>query len=84
MDNLETCGFPYISIYPTWIHDESRGFLWIHVMWFVTGYLENLGKPWKTLELFRFPRVSMIYDVDFPVDFIHKKISDTGLDIWKR
>ena len=42
-------------------------------MWYVTGYLENLGKPWKALELFRFPRVSMIYDVDFPVDFIRKK-----------
>src|SRR2546423_12546895 len=53
--------------------------MWISIhfhipyMWFVTGYLENLGKPWKALELFRFPRVSMIYDVDFPVDFLWKK-----------
>src|SRR5204863_6219915 len=76
--------FHTFFIYPTWIHDESRGFLWIHVMWFVTGYSESLGKPWKALELFRFPQASMIYDVDFPVDFIHKKIPDAGLDIWKR
>ena len=34
------------------------------------------GKPWKALELFRFPRVSMIYNVDFPVDFLRKKIPD--------
>src|SRR2546429_346836 len=50
MDNLKTCEFPYISIYSIWIHDESRGFPWIHVMWFVTRYLENLEKPWKALE----------------------------------
>ena len=81
MDNLKTCGFPYISIYPTWIHDESRGFSWIHVMWFVIGYLKNLGKPWKALELFRFPWVSMFYDVDFPVDFLQKKIPDDCVKI---
>ncbi len=35
-------------------------------MCFVTGYLENLG----TIQ------ISMIYDVDFPVDFLQKKIPD--------
>ena len=37
------------------------------------------GKPWKTLELFGFPQISMIYDVDFPVDFLRKKNPDDGL-----
>ena len=38
----------WISIHfhiPTYFIEESRGFLWIHVMCFVTGYLENLGFP---------------------------------------
>ncbi|CAB4444523.1 unnamed protein product [Rhizophagus irregularis] len=43
---------------------------------FVTGYSENT-------ELFRFPHISTVFDVDFHVDFKRKKIPDGG-DILQR
>jgi len=45
------------------------------------------GNPWKSLEILGTIQISTgFHDLrcGFPVDFIHKKIPDAGLDIWKR
>ena len=55
---------------------DPRRITWISVDPCYVVRHRVFGKPWKALELFRFPRVSMIYDMDFPVDFIRKKIPD--------
>ncbi|CAB4427772.1 unnamed protein product [Rhizophagus irregularis] len=57
------------SQYPTWIHTEFRGLM---------PKIPRVSSQGirKILELFRFPHISTVFDVDFHVDFKRKKIPD--------
>src|SRR5437868_1498760 len=66
----------WISIHFHIPYMGPRRITWISVNLCYVVRHRVIGKPWKALELFRFPRVSMIYDVDLPVDFLRKKIPD--------
>src|SRR5688500_13711919 len=57
------------SQYPTWIHTEFRGLM------LKIPCVSSQGIQ-KILELFRFPHISTVFDVDFHVDFKWKKIPD--------
>ena len=57
------------SQYPTWIQTEFRGLM---------PKIPRVSSQGirKMLELFRFPHISTVFDVDFHVDFKRKKIPD--------
>ena len=71
---------PHNSTWITWKHVDFHTFPYtLHGS--MTNHVDFCGSMlcgssqgiWEALELLRFPRVSMIYDVDFPVDFLRKK-----------